>query len=71
MALRAIEADANIGLLLPCNVVIREEIDSSITVAFIGPEAVFQMIDSPDIQELAKEVKGLLQRVSSSLGSKD
>lgn len=71
MALRAIEADANIGLLLPCNVVVREEIDSSITVAFIDPEALFQMIDSPDIQELAKEVKGLLQRVSSSLGSED
>ncbi|MBA6346708.1 MULTISPECIES: DUF302 domain-containing protein [unclassified Colwellia] len=69
LALRAIEADADIGLLLPCNVVVREEIDSSITVAFIDPEALLKVSDKPEIHELAKEVKGLLQRVSSSLSS--
>ncbi|MFT5756476.1 MAG: hypothetical protein ACI9LM_001194 [Alteromonadaceae bacterium] len=75
LALRAIEADADIGLLLPCNVVVREEKDSSITVAFMDPEALLKVSDKPEIQELAKEVKGLLQRVSrrvsSSLGSED
>tara|TARA_R110000737_G_scaffold93541_2_gene126872 strand:+ start:9239 stop:9646 length:408 start_codon:yes stop_codon:yes gene_type:complete len=75
LALRAIEADADIGLLLPCNVVIREEIDSTITVAFMDPEALLKVSDKPEIQKLAKEVKGLLQRVSrrvsSSLGSDD
>ncbi|MDC2887980.1 DUF302 domain-containing protein [Psychrosphaera algicola] len=67
LALRAIEADADIGLLLPCNVVVREEKDSSISVVFMDPEAVLQIVDSPEIQELAKEVKGLLLRVASSL----
>lgn len=75
LALRAIEADADIGLLLPCNVVVREEEDSSITVAFMDPEALLKVSDKPEIQALAKEVKGLLQRVSrrvsSSLGSED
>ena len=75
LALRAIDADADIGLLLPCNVVVREEVNGTITVAFMDPEALLKVSDKPEIQELAKEVKGLLQRVSrrvsSSLGSKD
>lgn len=69
LALRAIEADADIGLLLPCNVVVREEIDSSITVAFMDPEAILQVVDNPDIQALAKEVKSLLLRVSRRISS--
>ena len=54
---------------------VREEINGTITVAFMDPEALLKVSDKPEIQELAKEVKGLLQRVSrrvsSSLGSKD
>lgn len=69
LALRAIEADADIGLLLPCNVVVREEIDSSITVAFMDPEAILQVVGNPDIQALAKEVKSLLLRVSRRISS--
>tara|TARA_R110001583_G_scaffold195499_1_gene374363 strand:- start:26030 stop:26425 length:396 start_codon:yes stop_codon:yes gene_type:complete len=71
LALRAIEADSNIGLLLPCNVVVREEIDGSITVVFMDPEYVLKIADNPDIEKLAQEVKTLLLRVSNSLSSED
>ena len=67
LAHRAIEADPDIGLLLPCNVVVREEADGGITVAFMDTEVVLQLVDKPEIHALGKEVKALLRRVSESL----
>lgn len=67
LAHRAIEADPDIGLLLPCNVVVREETDGAITVAFMNPEAVLQLVDKPEVSVIGKEVLTMLQRVSTSL----
>jgi uncharacterized protein (DUF302 family) len=69
LAHRAIEADPDVGLLLPCNVVVREEADKSITVAFMNPEAVLQLVDNPDVHALGKEVLERLKRVSANLES--
>ncbi len=67
LAHRAIEADPDIGLLLPCNVVVREEADGQVVVSFMDPAAVLQLVDRPGIAELAQEVKGRLERVRDSL----
>ena len=67
LAHRAIEADPDIGLLLPCNVVVREEADGNVTVAFMDPEAVLRLVDKPEVHVLGKEVRVLLQRVCDSL----
>jgi uncharacterized protein (DUF302 family) len=67
LARRAIEAEPDIGLLLPCNVVVREEADGSVTVAFMNPEAVLQLVDRPDVHALGKEVLTRLKRVRASL----
>lgn len=67
LAHKAITTDPDIGLLLPCNVVVREEEDGSNTVAFMDPAAVLGLVDKEGIEELASEVKGRLERVRDSL----
>lgn len=67
LAHRAIEADPDIGLLLPCNVVVREEADRSITVAFMDPEAVLKLVDKAEVTNIGREVRALLQKVCTSL----
>lgn len=67
MTHRALEAEPEIGLLLPCNVVVRQLPDNSVHVSFIDPAAVLQLVDHPGIDELALEVKARLQRVCDSL----
>ena len=69
LAHQAITAEPDIGLLLPCNIVIREEEDQSITVAFMDPIAVFSLIGRDDIAPLATEVRARLDRVVVALNS--
>ena len=67
LANQAINAEPDIGLLLPCNVLVREEEDDSITVAFMDPGAVFQLVEQEGIAELAGQVKEKLERVRDGL----
>ena len=69
LANQAINADPDIGLLLPCNVVLREEDDGSITVAFMDPVAVLGLVDKDGVEQLAGEVRGLLEGVRDALSS--
>ena len=67
LAHRAITADPDIGLLLPCNVVVREEDDGKVSVMFMDPAAVLNLVDRAEIQPLATEVRDKLQRVQALL----
>ena len=69
LAHQALEAEPDIGLLLPCNVVVREDTNDTVIVAFMDPEAVLGLIGRDDIQPLAREVKTRLQRVRDQVAT--
>lgn len=70
LAHQAIESDPDIGLLLPCNVVIREEEDGSIRVAFMDPAAVLNLVEQEGVEALAEEVRSRLLRVREAIGGR-
>ncbi|MDH3431508.1 MAG: DUF302 domain-containing protein, partial [Gammaproteobacteria bacterium] len=53
----------DIGLLLPCNVLVREDDAGTVSVSFMDPRSVMSLVDDPDVEPLAAEVKTRLQRV--------
>ena len=67
LANQALDAEADIGLLLPCNVVVREDDQGKTIVAFMDPKAVLNLVDNPDVPALAMEVRERLDRVKESL----
>lgn len=69
LAHRALSAEPDIGLLLPCNVVVREAADGDLTVSFMDPVAVLQMTDNPEVAAVAQEVRVRLERVRSVLNT--
>ncbi len=67
LAHQAITADPDIGLLLPCNVIVRQEADGSVIVGFMDPVSVLGLVDKPGIGKLANEVRSRLERVRDAL----
>jgi len=68
LAHKAIEMEPDIGLLLPCNVVVREQDDGGINVGFMDPQAVLGLVQRKDMEVLGMEVRGRLERVRDALG---
>jgi uncharacterized protein (DUF302 family) len=66
-AKRALEAEPTIGLLLPCNVTVREDEAGQIHVDFMDPGVMSQMTANPDLTKVAGEVREKLQRVMNAL----
>lgn len=67
LAHRALTAEPEIGLLLPCNVVVRAE-GSHARVEVADPVAMLGIVGNPELDAVAAEAKQRLQRVAAALG---
>ncbi len=67
LAHRALEQEPEIGLLLPCNVVVRA-VDDGCRVEIADPEVMLGVVGSKQLDAIADEVKQRLQRVIVALG---
>ncbi len=67
LAHRAIETEPSIGLLLPCNVVVRQDSSGAVIVEVMDPAAVLDLVGNPAIGGVAREVRAKLQRVLETL----
>lgn len=66
-AKRALSAEPSIGLLLPCNVVVRQDAAGTVQVEFLDPGMMGQMTDNPALGPIGTEVREKLQRVMRAL----
>jgi uncharacterized protein (DUF302 family) len=66
-AKRALEAEPSVGLLLPCNVTVREDEAGQIHVDFMDPGVMSQMTSNADVAKVAGEVREKLLRVMNAL----
>lgn len=68
LANQAIGAEPQIGLLLPCNVVVQESAGADVTVSIADPAAMFSLVENPAVAPVAKEADARLRRVMAALG---
>ena len=64
---KAILAEENIGLMLPCNVVIYERQNKTV-ISMIRPRVAMQMINNAELEQIASTVEGKLKKVFDSIG---
>ncbi|MBC8367160.1 DUF302 domain-containing protein [bacterium] len=67
IASKALESEPDIGLLLPCNVVLREVAGGGCRVATINPQTMMNDTENPDLVDLAAEIGARLNRVLEAI----
>jgi len=67
LAYQALQAEPQIGLMLPCNVVVQESESGKTLISAIDPIASMQAVENPSLGEVAEQVRSKLQKVIESL----
>jgi len=66
IAYQALQAEPDVGLLLPCNVIVREH-DDGVRVVFIDPIAMFSVVNRDDLAPMTEQVRDLLAAAAEAL----
>ena len=67
LANKALDLEPDIGLLLPCNVVVREEADGKVTALFLDPNIMIDLVANKSVSEIATDARARLERVQAAL----
>jgi len=60
---KALETEENIGVLLPCNVVVQETKEGNVQISMVNPMESMQVVQNPNLGEIAGEVSKRLNIV--------
>lgn len=71
LAYQALQAEPSVGVLLPCNVVVRSLGDRQTVVEAMDPEVMVTVADSEAIREVAGEARRRIRAALQSLGGRD
>src|SRR4030065_880173 len=66
LAYKALTLETEIGLFLPCNVIVYENASGKAVVSAIDPTVAMSMIDNPELEEVAKGGKHKMEKVGGS-----
>ncbi len=69
LAHRALQAEPDIGLLLPCNVIVREAAPGEYVVGFLDPQTMVALVGKPTVKPVADEAEQRLRRVCAALSA--
>jgi uncharacterized protein (DUF302 family) len=67
LAHRALTAAPEVGLLLPCNVTVRQLEDGAVEVALIDPLIMLGVVENTALKPVAEEARKRLERVAQAL----
>ncbi len=67
LAHKVLQSEPRIGVLLPCNVVVREAAAGEVEVSAMDPQAAMQVVENPGVAEVAAEVRERLARVVAAI----
>ena len=69
LANHALQLEPELGLMLPCNVIVYENDAAETIVSIIDPQAMIGMIDNPNLQCLVQDARPLLQQALQSIAT--
>ena len=60
-AYKSLQAEVNIGIMLPCNIVVQQTSDSTTAVSVVNPVSAMKGVDNADMDDIAKQIQAKLK----------